>query len=168
MTENRQLHAFITGPNDKNMIDLGTLGGSESGATGINDAGQVVGYSHTDNGQYHAFITGPDGAGMTDLGTLGGDNSHALGINDSGQVVGTSQTANGQDHAFITGPDGAGMTDLASVVDLPTDFTYFRANAVNNHGQLIVVAVVPEPETYAMLLLGLGLIGFLGRGRAAA
>jgi PEP-CTERM motif len=58
------------------------------------------------------------------------------------------------------------MTDLGSVVNLPTDFTSFSATAINNHAQLAAIGtVVPEPETYAMLLLGLGLIGFLVRRR---
>jgi PEP-CTERM motif len=61
------------------------------------------------------------------------------------------------------------MTDLGSVVNLPTDFNYFNATAINNHGQLVAeAAVIPEPETYAMLLLGFGLISFLARGRATA
>ena len=61
-------------------------------AYGINDAGQVVGYSHTAGGAQHAFITGPDGAGMMDLNSLvdvpaGVILISATGINNSGQVI---------------------------------------------------------------------------------
>ena len=55
------------------MRDLGTLGGDYSDAYGINDAGQVVGWSYTAEGFGHAFITAADGMGMRDLGTLGGN-----------------------------------------------------------------------------------------------
>jgi probable HAF family extracellular repeat protein len=170
-------HAFITGPNGVGMTDLGTFGIADPGhpytfsaAYGINDAGQVVGQSYNEAKQDHAFITGPNGTGMTDLGTLGGDNfSSALGINDMGQVVGYSfTTSEGHSHAFITGPNGAGMTDLGSLVNLPANITSIYATAINNQGQMAAVGVVPEPETYAMLLSGLGLIGFLARRRAAA
>ena len=37
---------------------------------------------------------------------------------------------------------------------------------INNHGQVIaLVSPIPEPETYAMLLAGLGLLGFIVRRR---
>ena len=62
-----------------------------SGATAVNDAGQVVGHSGLDYGSSHAFITGPNGVGMTDLQPLlaphGVSSSHAVGINNLGQVV---------------------------------------------------------------------------------
>ena len=96
---------------------------------------------------------------MTDLGTLGGDYSSASGINDAGQVVGWSQMAAGDRHSFITGPNGVGMTDLNSLVDLPSRIVRGSVD-INNVGQVIIVADIPEPETYALMLAGLGLIGF--------
>jgi probable HAF family extracellular repeat protein len=161
-----QPRSYILDTNGQGWTELGTLGGHYSYARGINDAGQVVGESGTtvvEGPPSHAFITGPDGVGMTDLGSLGGDYSVATGINDAGQVIGIFHTAAGEQHAFITGPDGVGMTDLHSLVELPAGFILYSVDDINNEGQVIVTGTIPEPQSYALMLAGLILLGFVTR-----
>lgn len=71
------------------LTDLGTLGGTSSEASAVNNLGDVVGSSITAAGVYHAFLY--RNATLFDLGTLpGGTESRGTAINDYGDVVGYS------------------------------------------------------------------------------
>lgn len=160
------------------VTDLGTLGGIGSGALGINNSGQIVGIAAINDGNFpHAFLY--SGGRMTDLGTLGGSNSEAYGINASGEVVGLSYTADNAQRAFLY--SGANMTDLNSLIDPRSGWTLSNASGINDSGQIAAngyhptvgrralllspIAPVPEPETYALMLAGLSLVGFAAQRR---
>jgi probable HAF family extracellular repeat protein len=119
-------HAFLL---EKGVwTDLGTLGGRNSYARGINPTGQVVGDSETATGQTHAFLWSR--GVMLDLGTLGGDYSIAHGINAAGQVVGESRTGTGEAHAFLW--EEGRMTDLGTLGGNSS-----AAYAINAAGQIV-------------------------------
>jgi probable HAF family extracellular repeat protein len=73
------------------VTDLGTLGGTFSLAYGINEKGQIDGFSTLPGDTVeHAFLF-KDGA-MLDLGTLGGPNSQTFaGLNEATEIVGSAE-----------------------------------------------------------------------------
>jgi probable HAF family extracellular repeat protein len=97
------------------MQELGTLGGAQSGATGVSaDGSVVVGVAENAEGQEHAFRWTAAG-GMQDLGTLGGSGSAATGISADGSVVvGSAQDATRQMRAFRW-TAAHGMQDLGTL-----------------------------------------------------
>ena len=68
------------------MIESGTLGGSRSYATGVNDRYEVAGFSETVNGQLHAVVWRH--GRLIDLGTPDDQTSTATAINNRGTIVG--------------------------------------------------------------------------------
>ena len=181
-TVNGETHAFITGANGIGMTDLGTLGGNFSFAIAINNSGQVIGSAKTADNTSHAFVTGTNGVGLTDLGE-----GFASDINDSGDIIGTfAVSGDTYRHNFLY-HDGT-MTDLTP--DLQALFpngTFFSIQEINNVGQIAgmvyyddfgfshdtfllspIQSPIPEPETYLMLLTGLGLLRLTVRRRKAA
>jgi len=114
------------------MKDIGTLGGNESHGYGVNDAGDVVGWSELTKGSSveHAFLY--SGGTMHDLGTLGGEVSEAYAINNSGQAAGYSATDlahPGYFHAFLY--SGGTMHDLGHLGGNQS-----KARGINNSGQV--------------------------------
>ena len=130
------------------VTDLGVLpGATVSGASAINNRGDVVGLSGAQRmDRRHAFLY-RDGV-MTDLGRFGLIGSHGgPAINDSGQVTGvapfgTQMTGPGQRlHAFLY--DAGGMHDLGT----PPGYSMSLGDGVNSHGQIIFEAWGNKPGT---------------------
>ncbi|HUP29439.1 MAG TPA: DUF3466 family protein, partial [Usitatibacter sp.] len=114
--------------NDGTFRDLGTLGGTYSSASAINDKGVVVGTSYlAGDSATRGFVY--DNGAMTALGTLGGISSTAADINSKGVIVGTAQDATGTWQPYIQ--DRSGMRILANV---PAGSTLF---AINDREQVI-------------------------------
>jgi probable HAF family extracellular repeat protein len=90
------------GPSSRYAItDIGTLGGTFTQVSRINENGQVVGGSTTSSGDLHAFLW-TQGSGMIDLGTLlGSTGSFAWGINDRGDVAGEADLPSGDTRAVL-------------------------------------------------------------------
>jgi probable HAF family extracellular repeat protein len=89
-------HAFRYDPATGVTRDLGTLGGLESEAVGINDAGDIVGWSLNAAGQKRGFIWNHVTERMYELPPLPGDvESGANDINQNGVIVGYSAGAGG-------------------------------------------------------------------------
>jgi probable HAF family extracellular repeat protein len=130
-------HAFLY--QNGALIDLGTLGGTESQAYAINNLNQVVGLSFLASGERHAFLY--ENGVMKDLGGAG---SVALGINDAGEIVGQTDDPSGSPTAFLYTGD-IGVVDLNSkVMNLSNGITpgftkLFTAFAINKSGNIVGV-----------------------------
>ena len=137
--------ASAADPNFK-YVDLGTLGGDQAAAFGLNDSRQVGGWSTIPgcttplgNPCRRAFLW--DDGVMTDLGLLSGDEeSTARAINNAGLVVGTSESGViagfGVYHAFEWNGSMSPLPDLGSGQSWVND--------VNNSG--LMVGYAPDPS----------------------
>ncbi|PKO48490.1 MAG: PEP-CTERM sorting domain-containing protein [Betaproteobacteria bacterium HGW-Betaproteobacteria-4] len=95
--------------------------------------------------------------------------SDAVNIFNASGALQASVTFGAADSSlpYQTFDNAAGLNNTSisqlSVVDISGAFV--AANSVNEIGSPGSIAAVPEPETYAMLLAGLGFIGALARKR---
>jgi len=166
------------------MTDLGNLGGIWTGATAINDHGQIVGYAGLPpmGGNLYpqtAFLY--ENGVMRDLGGLVPDPdrqfwSAAKGINNLGQVVGMAGVGQPGDHGFLY--DDGTMTDLNALIDPASGWVITDAAAINEMRQIAATAckeglcyavrldlvpAVPEPSVFMLLAGGLALLGWRRR-----
>ena len=129
------------------LTDLGAIGGGETGATGLNDRGQVVGcVQNTHNSLFGAAFVW-DGQRASDLGALPGDSyCRANGINNAGQVIASSYSAFDHNRAFVW-RDGrkAELSGLGS-------FPHTKALSLNDSGQVVGYAQSGEHDARGELV----------------
>ncbi|HZZ43732.1 MAG TPA: hypothetical protein VFE58_12405 [Tepidisphaeraceae bacterium] len=127
--DGRPMQAFIF--SKTGMTSLSTFGESASLAYGINDSGEVTGYSSVASTgvPQHAFLYS-NGA-MIDLGSLGNE-SFGQAINNNGQIAGYYTIADGTNyHAFLY--SNGTMTDIG-VLPGTADT---QAAGVNDSGEVV-------------------------------
>jgi probable HAF family extracellular repeat protein len=88
-----------------------------SRAYGVNDAGQMVGFSNNDGAAMQPVIWQNSASAPTVLGTFGGEHGIALGINASGAVVGWSEVTPGNytDTRAFYWPGAGSIQDLGTL-----------------------------------------------------
>jgi probable HAF family extracellular repeat protein len=132
----------------RGMRDLGSLGGTCTLVTDLNERGQVIGVSSPAGDQFqHAFIW--QNGSLHDLGgSLGGNNTGAFVMNDYGQAVGFA-TFPGETtfHATLWRRVGD-MTDLGVVGDDECSY----ATGINTEGQVVGGSITDCSEEFRAFL----------------
>ena len=121
---------------------LPTLGGQDAFATGVSEAGHVVGWAATEDETPHAFVW-TRAAGLRELVSRV-HRSAAYGVNDYGQVVGWFENEQGIQRAFVWS-ERKGVTELPAPA-ASTSTARFITNTGRILGQIDNEDVVWEPD----------------------
>lgn len=144
------IFAFATGAHAQfyAITCLGTLGGTNSLAYGINNHEQIVGAAQMGTGNYHACLF--ENGQVMDAGTLGGSNSWGYGINDGGWMVGGSDLSATNQHAFLCTNAAAG---LLMMMDLGTlGGSNSIGQMINARGEMVGWAAMADGSHHAFFM----------------
>ncbi len=160
-------------------------GRNGNSATAINNVSQVAGWLSSSWGGPQAFLY--SNGSVTNIGSLLGDlniQSYAVGLNNHGEVVGYYFDGSLMFGANAFLYQNGTAYDLNNLVDPLLGWRISTASDINDKGQIAAFGCsmtgcgavrldpisytaipIPEPETYAMMLAGLGLLGVVARRR---
>jgi len=126
------------------VSDIGTLGGSSAYTEGMNNRGELVGYSfRSKDFTPRAFVWSRQ-HGMRELRDLSNSSgSFAFGINDRGEIVGASQTQDGDFHAVAWNRSDARPRDLGT---LTPQGLRSGARSINVWGQIVGISDITAEE----------------------
>lgn len=102
-------------------------------AMGVNDLGQVAGYS-ADSGNpdvLHGFLFLRDGSTFTAIDYPGANFTVSAGINELGNIVGRCLCIDSRSHGLLW------VRGVFTVVDFPIVDSRTRARGINNRGQIV-------------------------------
>ena len=124
------------------ITDLGNLGGQGVYASGINNEGQIVGWSYDRSGSINRPFLWQNGT-MTDLGTpTGWTWGLAVDINDAGQVAGYGFNATGFTRALLWS-----QGQITELGDLGSGIS--TANGINNAGMIVGTSFTAKSDKHA-------------------
>ena len=128
------------------MLDLGSLGGDEGEAYGINASGQIVGWSDTEFGDPHAFLYF-DGV-MHDLGILPGRAIQwAWDVNSHGHAIGEASTRpDDADRAGVLYWEGV-LYNLDDLIPVDRGWMIRRRRLSTTQGRSPVTAATGSPAS---------------------
>ena len=128
-------HAFIY--QGSGLVDIGTLGGTYSEGTGINDLNEIAGVSSVKGSSLNHLFLYAKGH-MSDLGTVAGESFVNALINNRGEIVGSATNSKGVETSFIYG--GHSFDKIPLIAD-----------SINNSGVIAGSYTAANGSSYASL-----------------
>jgi len=123
---------------DGTTVDLGSLGGPNTIATGINSRGDVAGTAVNADGLTRPFLSTPESRPMVEITPPKGFPAAIAPcckvINDRREIVGFMLDSNGDSRAFLW-KDGV-MVDLNDLISKDSPWTLQSAAGINDSGQI--------------------------------
>ena len=132
---NTAVEWYLDGSGQYQVKSLALDGTRATGATDINDAGQVLMWGV--GGGSGVVVMEADGTYTEVDGPGGSIQIQPRAMNALGQVIGSSFDSNGVRHPFVWTP-GEGSVDLSALVPAGASVSYESMTDINNNGQILM------------------------------